>query len=86
MTNEGHGLGEAEEGAMMVRAENWMRFECRGSMAVGERVSDSPKRVRVSGVPRYTTSANVQKCGNGYIGYVRVFSVYIANIRSINVV
>jgi hypothetical protein len=32
------------------------------------------------------TSANVQKCGNGYIGYVRVFSVYIANIRSINVV
>ena len=44
MTNEGHGPGEAEEGAMMVRAENWTGFECRGSMAVGERVSDSPKR------------------------------------------
>ena len=27
MTNERHGLGEAEEGAMVVRAENWMRFE-----------------------------------------------------------
>ena len=51
MTNEGHGPGEAEEGAMVVRAENWMRFEWRGSMAVGERVFDSPQRVRVSGVP-----------------------------------
>ena len=53
MTNEGHGLGEAEEDAMVVRAENWTRFEWRGSMAVGERVSDSPKRV-----PRYTIQIN----------------------------
>jgi len=27
MTNEGYGLGEADEGAMDARVENWTRFE-----------------------------------------------------------
>ena len=47
MTNEGHGLGEAEEAIVVVRAEKWTRSELnwRG-MVGGERVSAGPKLVQ----------------------------------------